>query len=372
MADAADLSFLKTALELAAKGRFGASPNPLVGEVVTRGSQVVGRGYHRQVGGPHAEIEALRDAGERAHGGTLFVTLEPCNHHGRTPPCSEATIAAGIRRVVACHKDPNPEVAGAGFETLRRAGVEVEHGFLVPQAVELNWRFLTSMVHHRPAVTLKWAMSADGKIATATGESQWISGPEGRRWGLEQREDHDAILVGIGTAEADNPRLNRRLELATGPNTRVVLDRRLRLRPDARLFEVEGPIVVYAQRGADAERRSRLEDRGATVVLLEAVEPNLVLADLHRRGVQSVLVEGGGEIHGSFLESGIFDRVAICCAPKLIGGSGAPGPIGGPGIPRLADASRLDKLRAETRGSDLILMGFEVTCLQVLLENVDG
>ncbi len=372
MADSTDLSFLRQALELASQGRYGAAPNPMVGAVITRGSEVVGRGFHRQVGGPHAEIEAFRDAGERARGGTLYVTLEPCNHHGRTPPCSEATVKAGIRRVVACHQDPNPEVAGTGFETLRRAGIEVEHGFLVDEAVELNWRFLTPIIHRRPAVTLKWAMTADGKIATSAGESQWISSPDGRQWGLEQREDHDAILVGIGTAEADDPRLNRRLGLAPGPITRVVLDRRLRLRPDARLFDVEGPIVVYARRDVDPDARAQLEDRGATVVLLQTVDPQSVLADLHQRRVQSVLVEGGGEIHGSFLRSGMFDRVGICFAPKLIGGSGAPGPIGGMGIPRLADAMRLDRLRVESRGVDLILTGFEVTCLQVLSENVDG
>ena len=372
MIDESELRFLHRALELAAEGRFRVSPNPMVGAVVTQGHEIVGQGYHRRVGGPHAEIEAFRDAGERTQGATLYVTLEPCNHHGRTPPCSVATIDAGIRRVVACHRDPNPEVAGTGFDRLRDAGIEVVAGPLAREAVALNWRFLTSFVHQRPAVTLKWAMSLDGKIATSLGESQWISGPDGRRWGLEQREDHDAILVGSGTALDDDPRLNRRLDLADGPNVRVLMDRRLRISPEARLFDVEGTILVYALPDVDTDRRKRLEDRGATVVLLETVEPASVLADLHRRGVQSVLVEGGGEIHGSFLRSGLFDRVAVNCAPKLIGGTGAPGPVGGPGIPHLADAARLGELTAEPRGQDLILMAFEVACLQALFESVAG
>ena len=343
----------------------------MVGALVVRDGEVVGSGWHRQVGGPHAEVEALREAGERARGATVYVTLEPCAHHGRTPPCADALVAAGVARVVACHRDPDPRVSGRGFERLRAAGIEVESGFLVEEAVRLNLRFLVAATLGRPEVTLKWAMSLDGRIATATRESQWISSPQGRRWALALREEHDAILAGSGTVLADDPRLDRRLGLAVGPNVRVVLDRRLRTAPGARLFTVEGPVLIYTQ-SSDEERRARLEERGATVIVLPAVEPGAVLTDLWARGVRSVLVEGGGEVLASFVTSDLYDRVMIDCAPLLIGGTGAPGPLAGEGFPSLAAAARLDGLEARRRGGDLILMGYRRGCLQGLLQSVGG
>ena len=292
----------------------------MVGALVVREDQegeIVGRGWHAEVGGPHAEVEALRDAGDRVRGATLYVTLEPCSHFGRTPPCVEAILAAGIVRVVACHGDPDPRVSGRGFARLREAGVAVETGLLVEEAVRLNLRFLIAATLGRPEVTLKWAMSLDGRIATATGQSQWISSPAGRKWGLALREEHDAILVGSGTVLVDDPRLDRRLGLAAGPNVRVVLDRRLRTPPEARLLQVPGPVLIYAATD-DAARRRALEERGSEVVLLPEVEPAAVLADLYGRGVRSVLVEGGGEVHASFVVSGCFDRVMVDCAPLLL------------------------------------------------------
>jgi diaminohydroxyphosphoribosylaminopyrimidine deaminase/5-amino-6-(5-phosphoribosylamino)uracil reductase len=334
--------------------------------------EVVGRGWHRQVGGPHAEVFALREAGERAKGATLYVTLEPCAHHGRTPPCADALLAAGVARVVACHQDPDPRVAGEGFARLRRAGVQVEVGLLAEEAVRLNLPFLVAAILSRPAVTLKWAMSLDGRIATATGESQWISAPEGRRWALALREEHDATLAGVGTVLADDPLLNRRLGLAVGPGTRVVLDRRLRTPPEARLFTVPGPVVIYAGAlaGYDEGRRHALEERGATVVPLPAVTPAAVLADLHARGVQSVLVEGGGEVLASFATSGLYDRVGVDCAPILVGGRAAPGPLGGEGFPSLAAAARLSGFKAERRGGDLLLTGYREGGVTELLARV--
>ncbi len=349
----------------------------MVGAVVVQPGdpgQIVGRGWHRQVGGPHAEVEALRAAGDSARGATLYVTLEPCNHHGRTPPCVDAVLDAGIARVVACHRDPN-RVAAGGFERLRAAGVEVEHGGsarLEREAVRLNLRFLVPAVHHRPEVTLKWAMSLDGRIATATGESQWISSPAGRRWGLALREEHDAILVGIGTVLADDPRLDRRLGLAGGagrPNVRVILDRRLRTPPGARLFQVGGPVLIYTE-AAYRERWAALEERGARIVDLPSVEPATVLFDLYERGVRSVLVEGGGEVHASFAESGLFDRVGVSCAPLLIGGRSAPGPLGGEGFASLANAARLEDFEVRRRGGDLLLTGYRKGCLPALLSSV--
>jgi diaminohydroxyphosphoribosylaminopyrimidine deaminase/5-amino-6-(5-phosphoribosylamino)uracil reductase len=338
----------------------------MVGAVVVRDGEVVGSGWHRQVGGAHAEVEALHEAGERARGATLYVTLEPCSHFGRTPPCVDAVLAAGIARVVACHGDPDPRVSGRGFAKLREAGVEVEVGTLAAEAIRLNLRFLVAATLRRPAVTLKWAMSLDGRIATATGQSQWISSPQGRRWALALREEHDAVLVGSGTVLADDPRLDRRLGLAAGPNTRVVMDRRLRTSPGARLFTVEGPVLIYT-RTTDRERREALEARGAEVVVVPAVEPAAVLVELYGRGVRSVLVEGGAEALASFVASGCYDRVMVDCAPLLIGGRGAPGPLAGPGFLELAAAARLEDLDARRRGGDLILTGYRRGCLQDLL-----
>lgn len=338
----------------------------MVGAVLVRDGEIVGSGWHRQVGGPHAEVEALREAGDRARGATLYVTLEPCSHFGRTPPCVDAVLAAGIAKVVACHGDPNPLVSGRGFAKLREAGVEVEVGTLAEEAIRLNLRFLIAATLKRPAVTLKWAMSLDGRIATATGQSQWISSPQGRRWALALREEHDAVLVGSGTVLADDPRLDRRLGLAAGPNTRVVLDRRLRVPASARLFTVGGPVLIYTQ-VADREPREALEARGAEVVMLPTVEPAAVLADLYARGVRSVLVEGGAEALASFVESGCYDRVMIDCAPLLIGGKGAPGPLAGQGFLELAGAARLEELEARRRGGDLILTGYRGGRLRDLL-----
>lgn len=338
-----------------------------------RDGEVVGEGWHRQLGGPHAEVEALRTAGAAADGATLYVTLEPCSHHGRTPPCAEAVIAAGVRRVVACHQDPNPQVAGRGFELLRRAGVEVEVGPLAEDAVRLNLGFVSSHALGRPAVTLKWAMSLDGRIATASGESQWISSPKGRRWALELREENDAILVGSGTALADDPRLDRRLGLAPGPILRVILDRRLRLPATARLLTVAGPVLVYTEAPPGAAHR-RLEAAGAEVevISMSRVTPSSVVSDLHRRGVQSLLVEGGGEMLGEFVRQASFDRVLVDCAPLLIGGDGAPGPLRGPGIGALAEAPRLRFQAPRQRGGDLILEGLREGCLPDLLRRLGG
>jgi len=367
----------------------------MVGAVVVVRGEAVGSGWHRQVGGPHAEVEALAAAGARARGATLYVTLEPCAHHGRTPPCADAVVAAGIARVVASHGDPDPRVAGRGFARLREAGIEVEVGPLAAAAVRLNLRFLVAATERRPQVTLKWAMSLDGRIATAAGESQWISSPRARRWALALREEHDATLVGSGTVLADDPRLDRRLGLAGKPGLRVVLDRRLRLAAWAasapagaprRLFTVADPLLVYTAAGA-AEGAAADAGAGAgtatvpgagkpparripepgEVVALPAVEPAAVLADLYRRGVRSVLVEGGAEVLASFAASGLYDRVAVVCATLLVGGRQAPGPLAGPGAASLADAPRLDHLQELHRGGDLIVEALQRGRLEQLL-----
>jgi diaminohydroxyphosphoribosylaminopyrimidine deaminase/5-amino-6-(5-phosphoribosylamino)uracil reductase len=332
---------------------------------------VVGRGFHGEAGGPHAEVVALREAGEGARGATLYATLEPCAHHGRTPPCVEAVIAAGVARVVVCHRDPDPRVAGAGLARLAEAGLAVECGALVQEAAALNLPFVTFHLRGRPAVTLKWAMTIDGRIATAGGESRWISSPAGRRWGLRLREEHDAILVGSGTVLADDPRLDRRLGLARGPILRVILDRRLRIRPDCRLFTVPGPVLVYTE-SPDAALRAALGRVGAEVVRLPSVEPGSVATDLAARGVQSVLVEGGAGVLGAFVAADLFDRVAVDLAPRIVGGAAAPGPVGGAGAASLVEALRLEALAVGRRGGDLVLEGLRQGCLRELSSSLAG
>ena len=364
--------YLREVLRLAVKGRYRTSPNPMVGALVLNAAgEVVGRGYHHRLGGDHAEVLALREAASQARGGTLLVNLEPCAHHGRTPPCVERVIESRVGRVVACHSDPNPAVSGRGFSLLREAGIEVELGSVRREAVALNLAFLVSHLLQRPQVTLKWAMSADGKIATASGESQWISSPQGRRWALSLREEHDAILVGSGTVLADDPALDRRLGKADGPITRIVLDRRLRLPPTARILRAAGPLLVYTE-SIDAARVSRLEECSATVVRLRSATLAAVLEDLRKRGVQSRLVEGGAEILGAFVAASLFDKVEICCAPILIGGADAPGPLGGTGAASLTAAPRLEGMRVRRRGPDLILSGYREGCLQELEARVVG
>lgn len=361
---------MRRALRLAERGRYTTAPNPLVGAVVLKaGGDPVGEGFHRRLGGNHAEVRALQAAGSFARGGTVVVNLEPCCHHGRTPPCTEALVSAGVARVVACHRDPNPRVSGRGFRRLRRAGIEVVEGVLLEDAVRMNLSYLVAEIVGRPAVTLKWAMSLDGRIATTAGESQWISSPPGRRFALRLREEHDALLVGSGTVLADDPSLNRRLGLADGVNTRVIMDRRLRVPPDARLFTIEGPVLLYTE-STDREAKAALERSGATLVSLPAVTPTTVLEDLFRRGIRSVLVEGGGEVLASFVLADTFDRVAVCCAPLLIGGLRAPGPLGGAGFGELAAAARLDGLRVRRSGPDLLITGIREGCLPDLLQSV--
>jgi diaminohydroxyphosphoribosylaminopyrimidine deaminase/5-amino-6-(5-phosphoribosylamino)uracil reductase len=338
---------------------------------VVDGGQVVGRGFHAEVGGPHAEVVALGEAGGRARGGALFVTLEPCVHQGRTPPCVEAVLEAGIARVVVCHRDPNPEVAGRGLAHLAAAGIVVESGYLLEEAVALNLPFLTFHVRGRPAVTVKWAMTLDGRIATAAGESRWISSPAGRRWGLALREEHDAILVGSGTVLHDDPRLDRRLGRARGPILRVVVDRRLRLERDRRLFAIKGPVLVYTE-SPEGARRASLEAAGAEVVRLPTVTPTTIVADLGARGIQSVLVEGGAGVLGAFVAAGLFDRVAVDVAPKLVGGATAPGPVGGEGVRVLADALDLGSVKVGRRGGDIVVDGVRQACLRELSASLAG
>lgn len=358
----ADERFMRRALELAERGRGLTSPNPMVGAVVVAASgEVVGEGTHLRAGGPHAEREALDAAGPRARGATLYLTLEPCAHQGRTPPCVPAVVEAGIARVVAAIGDPNPLVAGRGFELLRGAGIEVRQGVLAAEAARQNRVFLTAVAERRPHVTLKAGMTLDGKIADASGASRWITGEAARAHAHRLRSESDAVVVGITTVLRDDPELTVRLSRPWPREPyRVVLDTGGRTPPGARLIGAGDPrrALIAVGDGAPADRTERLAAAGATVVRCATrdgrVDPGALLAELYAREARGVLVEGGGEVHAAFLDAGLVDRVAIFVAPLLVGGRSAPAAVGGAGR-ELKSAVRLGPLAVTPLGDDLLI-----------------
>jgi diaminohydroxyphosphoribosylaminopyrimidine deaminase/5-amino-6-(5-phosphoribosylamino)uracil reductase len=341
---ASDAAFMGRALKLARRGSGETNPNPLVGCVIVRGGAIVGEGFHARAGGDHAERVALRRAGARARGATMYVTLEPCSHHGRTPPCAPQVAAAGIRRVVAATSDPNPRVRGRGFAHLRRAGVRVAEGALAEEARELNRRFFRASGLRRPFVALKVAMTLDGAIATARGESKWITSPAQRRDARALRRLHDAVLVGIETVRLDDPMLlpSPRVRRSFA---RIVLDTRLRIPTSSRLVRsASRPVIVVC--GPGNERRARhLRQRGLTIVPVRTrhgrVDVGAALRELRRLGIWSLMVEGGGEVLGSFLADRLFDEVVIYRAPLLLGGRRSRRAFAGPDPPWLRAAARL-------------------------------
>ena len=356
-----DLAFMGRALALAERGRGLTSPNPMVGAVLVRDGEIVGEGFHAEAGGPHAEIVALAAAGERAHGATLYVTLEPCNHHGRTPPYTPAIRKAGVARVVAGARDPNPHVAGGGAEALRAAGLGVAVGAREDEVGAQNRAFFTAMRRGRPHVTLKSAMTLDGKIAARDGSSRWITGAEARAEAHRLRSESDAVIVGIGTALADDPALDVRLEMPWPREPwRVVVDSQARLPAHARVIgagRAERAVVALPD-AAPSERVAALEAAGATVISCKSAHGRVDLADLADRlfalDVIAMLVEGGAELNAGFLDAGLVDRVAIFLAPKLLGGAGALTPVGGPGR-RLGEALRLARPTVRSLGDDWLI-----------------
>lgn len=352
-----DRDHMLRALVLAERGWGYVEPNPMVGAVVTDGAgNVVGEGWHERFGGPHAEVHAFAQAGESARGGTLYVTLEPCCHHGKTPPCTGAVLRAGVRRVVAAMADPFPKVAGGGFGILRAAGVEVEVGECEVESRALNAPYLKLLSTGMPWVIAKWAMTLDGKIATHSGDSKWISNEVSRRRVHELRGRVDAVVVGRGTVVADDPLLTAR---PPGPRvaTRVVLTASGELPGSCKLLETmrETPVIVYTAAGNEWKLRT-WSQAGAEVVGVSretkasAVE---VLQDLGRRRFTNVLVEGGAGVLGSFLDADAIDEVHAYVAPVLVGGAGAPSPVGGQGVARIADAMRFGEVAVEVLEGDV-------------------
>ncbi len=343
------------ALELASRADYRTSPNPMVGAVVLDAAgDLAAEGYHERAGGPHAEVIALAAAGARATGATVYVTLEPCSHHGRTPPCADALIAAGVRRVVVAMEDPDARNRGRGIERLRQAGLDVEVGAHGAEARRLNEMFVTHRTLGRPFVTLKWAMTLDGRIATASGDSRWVSGEVAREHAHRLRHEHDAVLVGIGTVLADDPELTARHEPHARQPLRVVVDSKLRTPAGAKLVGARTLIYTRAQTGGE-----ELRARGAELVRLTGrgrrVPMEKVLRDLAARGVLGVLVEGGAEVHASFLEERLFDRVVIYLAPKVVGGRRAKPPTGGRGVAEMAAALKLEIEAVERAGYDVVV-----------------
>ncbi len=357
----ADLRWMRTALALARRGLGAVWPNPAVGCVIVNAGRVVGRGWTQPGGRPHAETEALRRAGAAARGATAYVSLEPCCHWGRTPPCADALIKAGVRRVVVALEDPDPRVAGNGIARLRAADLAVEIGPGAEEAAELNAGFLSRQRLGRPLVTLKLATSLDGKIATASGESQWITGPAARERTHLLRARHDAVMVGTGTVIADDPQLTCRLPgLGLRSPARVVLDRRLRLPLSAHVIADarRTPSWVITLPSADHARREALLAAGAVVIAVDpdgegGIDLAAALAALAERGITRLLVEGGARLAAALLRAGLVDRLAWFHAPLLIGGDGTPA-IATLGLGALADARGFERMVAETVGADVM------------------
>jgi diaminohydroxyphosphoribosylaminopyrimidine deaminase/5-amino-6-(5-phosphoribosylamino)uracil reductase len=333
----------------------------MVGAVIVREGRVVGEGYHRRVGGPHAEVWALREAGRQAKGAVIYVSLEPCCHHGRTPPCTEALIEAGLGRVVAACLDPNPPVSGRGIRQLRAAGIEVEVGPLESEAKRLNAAYFKHTITGLPLVSLKAAMSLDGKIATSTGESKWITGERARAAAHRVRASHDAVMIGVNTVLKDDPQLTVRKAKGRSP-LRVVVDSQGRTATRARLLNADErpPIIAVTRRAPQAKRR-RLEQAGAQVWLVRSqkgfVDLKALMERLGAEGIQSVLVEGGGTLAASALAAGLVDRVYFFISPRIIGGSAALTPVEGAGVKRLAEAWRIESVRVRRVGEDLLVTG---------------
>jgi len=361
--------FINEALTLARRGGMWVSPNPRVGAVIVRDGQIVARAWHQKYGGPHAEVFALEAAGESARGATLYCTLEPCNHTGKTPPCVKAIIAAGIRTVVFSIRDPNPVAAG-GEAALRAAGIEVITGIHEAASRRLNAPFLKTIQTGMPLISLKWAMSADGKIATAGGDSKWITSDASRAFAHRLRASHDAVLIGIGTLLTDGAQLTCRLPDKNGTPEdvrqprRIILDTQARTPLDAPLWNAQdgGGVVIVTSPAAPKERIDALAARGALVLqpeLDQTGRPDLAatLKTIASQRIQSILVEGGSAVLGSLIDARLADRAFVFMAPKIIGGSASLTPVGGRGATHMGDALQLRDTHVKTIGNDVLMTG---------------
>lgn len=372
-----DEQMMRRAIELAKNATGRTSPNPMVGAVIVRDGRIIAEGWHRKAGTPHAEVHALNMAGELAKGATLYVSLEPCAHYGRTGPCAKAVVEAGISRVVVAMTDPNPQVAGKGIAILQQAGIQVDVGLLEQEARELNEVFLKWMTTGLPFVAMKTAMSLDGKIATATGQSQWITNEASRYETHRLRDIYDCILVGSNTALMDDPSLTTRLRDCQGHNPiRIVVDSHARLPLNAKMLtDHAAPVIVAVTEQAPAEKLVQLQASGAEIITAGAgphVDLTSLMRQLGERKLASVFVEGGGTVNYALLEAGLVDRVYAFIAPKLIGGRQALTPVEGEGFGELAQAPELTDIRIRQLGDDVLLTGLVKKPCQGVCQTLDG
>lgn len=358
-----DAYYMGVALTLAEKGRGKVAPNPMVGAVIVKDDRIIGQGYHEQYGQGHAEVNAFRSASEDVAGATIYVTLEPCSHYGKTPPCADLIIAKHIQRVVVGPLDPNPLVAGRGIQKLRDAGLEVVTDVLAEKSRQLNEVFMKFITEKRPFVVLKTAMSLDGKIATTSGESQWISGEASRKQVHATRGHLTGIMVGINTVLKDNPRLTARLANSKNPR-RIVVDSSLRMPLDRRILEdqEDAPTIIVTTDKATPSKMTSLLEKGVQVITVAAhqgrVDLQAAMTKLGELNIDSILLEGGAELNYAALAAGIVDKVQVYIAPKIIGGSSAPTPVGGVGIDRLAEAFPIINMKTHVIGEDLFIEGY--------------
>lgn len=362
---AGNIELMQRALAEAARGRGRTSPNPMVGCVVAKGKRVLAVGYHRRAGGAHAEGVALKRAGKAARGADVYVNLEPCAHSGRTGPCTEALIASAVRRVFVGMRDPHPLVNGRGLRALRRAGIEVEVGLCANEARRLNEAFEFAVGHGRPFVAVKIAQSLDGRVATRTGESKWITGEKARAAGHRLRNELDAIVVGVGTVLADDPRLTCRTRGGRDP-VRIIVDTHGRTPTTARVVRgakrSKAPTWIVVGADVSAAKRRALKKAGAQVIECKTknghVDPQAMLAVIYERQLRSVLVEGGPSLIGSFFDDNLVNKVHVFVAPVVIGGEAAKSSVGAQGIAELRDGWRLTDVGVEHLGADLHIVGY--------------
>ena len=357
-----DIKFMLRALELAQMAEGDTSPNPMVGAVIVDGDgNIVGEGYHHKAGQPHAEINALAAAGDKAKGATVYVTLEPCSHYGRTGPCCEALIKAGVKRVVSAVTDPNPLVAGRGLNRLREAGIEVTEHVCEDEAKKLNEKFFFWITHKRPFVSLKYAMTLDGRLAAAGGDSKWITGTEARTYAHYLRKTHDAVLVGKNTVLQDDCELTTRMVEGKNP-IRIVLDSKATIPLNAKILNGEAKTIVAVSEAAPQDKLDELQ-KLTNVEVLKLPQRNghldlqALLEKLAAMEITSVLVEGGSEVHGAFIDAGLAERVYAFIAPKIIGGKNATGPVGGIGSTDMGKALKLCAVEYKQLGADFLITG---------------
>lgn len=358
-----DTHFMQMALELAEKGRGAVAPNPMVGAVIVKDGRIIGSGYHEKIGEGHAEVNAFRSANEDVAGATIYVTLEPCSHYGKTPPCSDKIIEKKIGRVVIAALDPNPLVSGRGVKKLQAAGIEVVTGVLAEESSRLNEIFMKYIVKKEPFVVMKAAMSLDGKIATRTGESQWITGPAARERVHQLRSALSGIMVGVQTVIMDNPQLTSRIPGGKNP-VRIIVDSTLRIPMEAKVLQNQdtSTTIIATTDRADRNKAALLEEAGIEILTVPVkdgrTDLKALMGALGERGIDSILLEGGATLNFSALQAGIVDKLQVYIAPKLIGGETAKTPVGGEGIEKLSQAFSVIELKASTVGEDILLEGY--------------